>query len=176
MTTREDKAAFLTPRSFLQFTVQRHKHVKRFLPASELQGSMQRGSNSPHCEKNMRQKCFSSSCNSTCITFANWFQTCSVASGCSRSLRGRGGQGNGRTPRSLRGGKAEEEMAAGRLKSKHPSLSWVLGWARICSPRQLCHSSSTEFRLCFSCNLSELRALPNQSQLYKTERFLKFTS
>lgn len=37
-------------------------------------------------KKKVHQNGFSSTCNSTCITFADWFQTCSAASGFSMAM------------------------------------------------------------------------------------------
>lgn len=104
-------------------------------------------------KKNVHWNCFSSSCNSTCITFADWFPTCSVASGCSMALG---------EERRIEKGKLWGASGEGKQKRKTAEKTarilfpvWVFGWASICSVRQLCHSSSSGFTLCFSCNLSK---------------------
>lgn len=104
-------------------------------------------------KKNVHWKCFSSSCNSACITFADWFQTCSVASGCSMSL----GQERRIEMGTLWGasGEGRQKRKTAEKRARILCPVWVLGWARICSVRQLCHSSSSAVTLCFSSNLSK---------------------
>lgn len=116
-------------------------------------------------KKNVHKNCFSS-CNSTCITFADWFQTCSVASGFSMSLGEGEEDRDGNSSRSLRRGKK------GGLQKKEQESSFLSGcvvgqgfaWGSSVTPAALgFHSASAV------TSPNSLRALQNQSHLYKTD-------